>query len=519
MLLHDCLDYWAAKEPQAEFAVEANRRMTYKQAQTTVNRIANAMLAAGLRRGDRVAIVSRNSLEFVVLCFGAAKAGVVPVPINHQLAATQWSAIAGDAQVRVVFAGSEFVGGIDSIRDELGSVCMWIVLDSRVPPLEWVTLHKWLVTAPATVPCVAVKPGDDLLQIYTSGTTGTPKGVVLTHRTVMANANQINRVLQCRPHERSLVVLPMFHAAILPTTIAPLSCGSSIYILPRFDPVEVLDVLNSERISVATLVPTMIRLCVDRAANTAAPPKSLRTLYYGASPIDPQLLRRAMSTFACDFIQSYGMTESTQAATFLVPSDHRVAMESDEGLLLSAGRPAHDTEIMIVGDNGEARPKGMPGEILIRGPQVMSRYWNRPAETTDTLQDGWLRSGDIGVMDQNGYLYVQDRLKDIIVSGGENVSPKLVESVLCRHPAVQEAAVIGIPDDKWGEAVKGLVVLRPGTSCTEIELIEYCRHKLSNAERPRTIDFVKDLPLSSTGKVLKRVLRDPYWAGRFRQVN
>lgn len=519
MLLHNCLDYWVAKQPLAEFAAHADRRVTYEQAQATVSRIANAMLASGFRPGDRVAVVSRNSIELVLLCFGAARVGVVTVPVNHQLAASQWAAIAGDAQASGVVAALEFIDGIESVRDMLGSVRKWIALDARIPPHGWTTFDEWLTAAPAATPKVSIEPGDDLLQIYTSGTTGTPKGVVLTHRAVMANIDQINRVLECRPKERSLVVLPMFHAAILPTTMAPLVHGGSIYILPRFDPLKVIEALDSEHISVATLVPTMIRSCVDQASDTAAPHRRLRALYYGASPIDPQLLRQAMKTFACDFIQSYGMTEASQAATFLAPADHRTALQGKEPLLLSAGRPAHGTDIKIVGENGEALPYGKPGEIVIRGPQIMSRYWNRPAETEAVLRDGWLRSGDIGVMDKNGYLYVQDRLKDIIISGGENVSPKLVEDALYRHPAVKEAAVIGVPDNKWGEAVKGLVVLWPGASCTEIELVEHCRHGLSNAERPRSIEFVAALPLSSTGKVLKRVLREPYWEGKPKRVN
>jgi fatty-acyl-CoA synthase len=262
----------------------------------------------------------------------------------------------------------------------------------------------------------------------------------------------------------------------------------------------------------------MIQACLTAVPDIAARRYDvLRLLYYGASPIAEQTLRRAMEVFGCGFIQSYGMTEATQALTFLSPEDHQRAVRHDPHLLLAAGRAAAGTEIRIVDGHDEPVPKGTPGEILARGPQLMRGYWNRPNETADTLRGGWLHTGDVGRI-EGGYLYVQDRLKDMIISGGENVYPRMVEDVLSRHPAIAEVAVIGVPDERWGETVKAVVVLRPGAEATEGEIIAFCRGRLGGFERPRTVDFVDALPRTATGKVLKRALRAPYWSGEERRV-
>jgi acyl-CoA synthetase (AMP-forming)/AMP-acid ligase II len=289
--------------------------------------------------------------------------------------------------------------------------------------------------------------------------------------------------------------------------------GGSAFVLDDFDPEQVVRVLDGERIGVATLVPAMLQACLVAVPDAGGRRyERLRSIYYGASPIAADTLRRALEAFRCGFVQSYGMTESAQALTFLSPADHRLALADRPELLLSAGRPAAGTAVSV------ADPGGL-GEILARGPQLMSGYWRRPDETAATLRDDWLHTGDIGRIDDDGYLFVEDRLKDVVVSGGENVYPRIVEDVLATHPAIAEAAVIGVPDHRWGEAVKAVVALRPGSPCTEEEIVEFCRPRLAGFERPRSVDFVDTLPRTPTGKVLKRVLREPYWAGRERRVS
>jgi fatty-acyl-CoA synthase len=371
----------------------------------------------------------------------------------------------------------------------------------------WEPLEPWLTEGPATPPDVAVDAADPLYQMYTSGTTGAPKGAVLSHAAVTANIVQVGLAHPVAAGERGLVALPMFHAAVIPTTFAVLGRGGSLVIHEAFDPERVVRALEQDRIAVATLVPAMLSACLDAAAGRRFP--QLRSIHYGAAPIAEGTLRGAVEAFGCSFVQSYGMTEAAQAVSFLSAADHERALASRPQLLLSAGRSAVGTALRI----GEA------GEILVRGPQLMSGYWRREEATAQALRDGWLHTGDAGRIDEEGYLFVEDRIKDMIVSGGENVYPRTVEEVLVAHPAVAEAAVIGVPDERWGETVKAVVVLRPDAVCGEAALLDFCRPRLGGFERPRSVDFVDVLPRTATGKVLKRVLREPYWAGRPRRVS
>jgi fatty-acyl-CoA synthase len=298
-----------------------------------------------------------------------------------------------------------------------------------------------------------------------------------------------------------------------------MAAGGCLYLQADFKPAEVVRALSEEKLGMAILVPAMIQACltaVPDAAGRAYP--DLRLIHYGASPIAEQTLRRAMEVFKCQFSQGYGMTEMTAAITVLAWSDHQRALREAPGLLLSAGRPILGTEVRIADLHGQPLPNGVVGEILARGPQMMKGYWNQPEASAEALRGGWMHTGDAGMMDGDGYVYIQDRVKDMIVSGGESIYPRVVEEVLYRHPAIAEAAVIGVPDERWGETVKAVVVLRPGATATSEEIMEFCRDKIGGFERPRSVDFVEALPRTPTGKVLKRVLREPYWSGQARQV-
>jgi acyl-CoA synthetase (AMP-forming)/AMP-acid ligase II len=322
------------------------------------------------------------------------------------------------------------------------------------------------------------------------------------------------------PGERALIVAPLYHAAAAITTFLTIHGGGTLLIQEEFVPAEVVRALSEEHIGVALLVPAMIQFCLVAVPDVRERRyEALRIVVYGASPIAEQTLRTAIEVFGCDFLQAYGMTETTAAATYLFPDDHRRALAGEPHLLLAAGRPALGTEVRIVDPAGKPLPIGEIGEIAVRGPQLMRGYWNLPEATAEALRDGWMHTGDAGVLDAEGYLFVQDRTKDMIVSGAENVYPREVEEVLYQHPAVAEAAVIGVPDAKWGEAVKAIVVLKPGQSITADELIAFGKGRLAGYKQPRSVDFIDALPRNPSGKVLKRELREPYWAGHTRRVS
>jgi acyl-CoA synthetase (AMP-forming)/AMP-acid ligase II len=330
--------------------------------------------------------------------------------------------ILDDAQPRMLVAAEQYLTAIDGIRSELETTVERFVASDAVGLVGWESFQDWIAAEPSTPPERPVTEESAAYQMYTSGTTGHPKGAVLTHRAVTANVRRIGHALQLEPAERSLVVTPLFHASALPSTFSCVSRGGCLYIQEDFYPSEVVRALSEERICYAALVLSMIQACLVGVPDVAERSYgSLRLVYYGASPIAERTLRRAMDVFRCGFVQSYGMTEATQSLTFLSPADHRRGLDEQPKLLLSAGLPAKGAEIRIVDDNDAPLPNGALGKIVARGPQLMRGYWNLPDESAEVLRGGWLHTGDMGYVDDEGYLYVQDRLKDMIVSGGENV--------------------------------------------------------------------------------------------------
>jgi acyl-CoA synthetase (AMP-forming)/AMP-acid ligase II len=517
MRLHDALDYHARERGDADFAVQDGGRLSYRRARAATELIAAALVNAGLEPGDRVAVLAKNGIEFLLLYYAASRAGVVPVPLNYRLAPSEWTWIVEDARVRLLIADAEYVPAVDGLRGALGNVERFVTIGGEAS--GWTSWDAWVAAAPTTTVDRVVGDGHVLYQMYTSGTTGRPKGALLTHRAVTANLAQFGLAFEPRVGERWLLVVPMYHASGAMTSFAAINGGGCLVIHRDFNPAEVVRTLAEEGIGRTSLVPAMIQAClvaVPDAAERAYP--SLRFIAYGASPIAEGTLRRAMATFKCEFLQAYGMTETSAVLTYLLPADHARALADKPGLLLSAGRPIAGTELRIVDEQDRPVPNGTIGEIVARGPQLMQGYWNRPEETAEALRGGWMHTGDAGVLDDEGYVYVQDRVRDMIVSGGENVYPRVVEDVLFEHPAVADAAVIGVPDPRWGETVKAVVVLRPGARATEDDVIEFCRGRLGGFERPRSVDFVDTLPRNPTGKVLKRLLRERYWTGHARRV-
>jgi acyl-CoA synthetase (AMP-forming)/AMP-acid ligase II len=525
--LFDSLDYFARMTPDALFARSEESggiSMTYAEAAAASRRIANGICARGLEQGDRVAFLAKNRLDLVLLYFGATRAGVVPVPLNYRLAPPEWSYILGDSGARAIFATADLARALEPVRAELTSIEHYFALDSNAEdcPKSWEPYPNWFA-AQSDAPCPrTIEESDDAYQMYTSGTTGRPKGAVIAHSAITANIVQVQHGLHASASDCSLVVAPLYHAAACIVAFVAISQGGSLYIQEDFVPREAVRAMSEEGISKALLVPAMIQACLVAVPDVADRNyDALTSVVYGASPIAEETLRQAMKVFGCGFMQGYGMTETSAVLTNLLPVDHEIALAPGgrPELLLSAGRAVVGTELRIVDEDDQPVPNGTIGEIVGRGPQLMRGYWNLPEATEAALLGGWMHTGDAGILNDEGYLFIQDRVKDMIVSGGENIYPREVEDALYAHEAVAEAAVIGVPDKKFGEAVKAIVVLKDGASATAEELVEFCRERLAGFKQPRSVDFIAELPRNPSGKVLKRELREPYWADQNRQVS
>jgi acyl-CoA synthetase (AMP-forming)/AMP-acid ligase II len=511
MRLHDQLDRWAEDTPENEFAVQDSRRMSWREAWERTNRLANVLIALDLDVGERVAVLAKNSIEYVLLYYAASKAGVVPVPLNYRSAPPEWLHAIGDSRAAVVIADSAHRAAVQALRGDLPSVRSFAILDEGDAP-GWVRLPSMAQREAATAPARTVSADDDLYQLYTSGTTGRPKGAVLTHRAVTANCAQI-AALPHRglPGERSLVAAPLCHAGVVWSAFAPQHWGASLVIRTAVDPSELVRTLDEDTIGYAALVPSILHMCLTDVPDVAGRRyRDLRLVHLGSAPVPEPLLRRAIEVFECDVVVGYGMTEASAGTSVMTPADTARALTDTPHLLASVGRPLRGTSVRIVDAAGEPVPVGEIGEITVRGPQLMRGYWQRSEATTETLREGWLHTGDAGRLDAEGYLYITDRTKDMIISGGLNVYPRMVEDVLHAHPAVAEAAVIGVPDERWGETVQAVVVPRPGAPVEPAELVAFCRGRLGTHQRPRSVDIVDALPRTATGKVRKRELRERY---------
>ena len=518
MRIHDYLDYFARETPEADFARFEGRTLSYREAVQSADRIASALAEAGFGKGDRLALLAKNCLDYTLIYYGAFKAGVVLVPLNYRLAGPEWAYIVNDAGAKGLIARAELVAAVDEVMGDLETVESRWALDAEAPA-GWTDFGSWVGEASGERPDRHVDDGDDVYIMYTSGTTGHPKGAILTHRAVCSNLIQWTGTVTLTSGDGYLVVAPLYHAAAGVSLFATVAQGATAVIHEDFFPDQVVAALDDGTVTAATLVPAMIQACLVMVPDVAERTyDSLQMIAYGASPIAEATLRRAIEVFGCDFVQGYGMTETTAVLTILPWSAHQRALAGESHLLLSAGRPVIGTEIRIVDEDDNEVPRGEIGEIAGRGPQLMRGYLNKPEATAEAMRGGWMHTGDAGTMDDEGFVYIQDRVKDMVVSGGENIYPREVEDVIFQHPSVADAAVIGVPDDKFGEALKAIVVLREGESLDAEELIEFCRGRLAGYKIPRSVDAIAELPRNASGKVLKRELREPYWRDQNRRV-
>jgi fatty-acyl-CoA synthase len=504
----------AARRGSSTALVFEGRETSYAELDLRASRIANGLLALGQKPQARIGYLGKNSDAYFEVLLGALKANTVVVGVNWRLAAPEVVYILNDAGCEVLLVGAEFVPLVESVRAECPRLKHVIAVDGG--HASWPVLAAWRESQRAADPRVRIARDDDAIQLYTSGTTGHPKGVQLAHGNYLAffAAAQAARWGAFDVGDPNLVAMPIFHVAGTNMGLATLAQGAKGVVMKEVNPAEILDLVARYRIKSAFLVPAVILMLVQHPKLGETDISSLRSMFYGASPIAEDLLRRAQEVFpGCGFTQLYGLTETAGAATALQPSDHVGS------LLRSCGKPYPGIEVQVVNADGKPVPAGEVGEIAIRGGVVMKGYWNKPEATKAAIRDGWFYSGDAGYVDADGFLYIHDRVKDMIVSGGENVYPAEVENAVFGHPAVADVAVIGVPDAKWGEAVKAIVVLKPGAATTPEDIIAFTRTRIAAYKTPKSVDFVAALPRNPSGKILRRQLREPYWAGHARRVN
>ena len=510
---------WPADNYPDKTAIKfEGQEMTFRQVNERINRLANGLIDLGLKRGDRVAALLYNSPRAIETRFALMKAGLCMVPINIRQSEEENTYIIIHSESSVVILDHEYLPTWERMKDRCPAVQTVIVAGPG--PASGLSYEEVIRSSSPREPEVMVSL-DDLERIaYTSGTTGRPKGVMKTIGNDLARLRNdfLNQDYLTSFQDIMLNVAPLTHAARELFRKHYLK-GACNLIFRRFDEAEILETIQRERVTAAMFVPTMIVRLVLHPRVRDYDLTSLRRIYYGTAPIAAEKLRLACDLFGNILRQSYGLSEATQPVFLLFPEDLAIPdAETRARRLTSAGRPVLGIEVRIVDERGEDVAPGEAGEVLIRGENVMKGYWRDPEATKEVLKDGWFSTGDVARRDEDGFIYIVDRKKEMIISGGFNIYPREVEQAIESHPAVAEAAVIGVPDETWGEAVKALVVLKPNTSATAEEIIELCRTKIASYKKPHSVEFVESLPKNFQGKIMRRMLRDKYWQDRERKV-
>ncbi len=495
-------------------------RLTWREVNARANRFVSSLQKHGVKFGDRVAILSKNCHEIVEILFGLAKIGVVSVLINYRLSEREVEYVCNDAGATFLIAGSEYTQTAMNIASRVASLKEVVTLGGNAP--SRCLAYERLIAAGSEAeptPDRKIEPQDLLLFLYTSGTTGFPKGVMYTHHSTLVG--MFIHVFAIGSHSTHRVMLPapLYSAAGIAGIFCAVYVGSHIVII-NFEAKHALQTIERERITFTNFVPTTIQMLATREDVTSYDLSSLKVRLYGGAPMPEPVLRKAAAVFRCDFRQTFAASETGCSGTVLEPEDHRLALHDDNYLHLirSCGRPQCNIGVRIVNGRGAECEVGEVGEIGIYTEGNMVGYWNNPKATAETLRDGWVYTGDLARRDEDGYIYLVDRKNDMIVSGALNVYPSEVERILYEHPAIFECAVIGVPHEVWGEAVKAVVALKENASASEQELIAFCKERLAGFKAPKSIDFLERLPRNLTGKILRRELREPYWRERGRKI-
>lgn len=497
--------------------IEGQRTRSWGELLERSARVANALRAAGIGAQDRVAFLDKNSIEHFEIFYGCSLINAVSVDINWRLAGPEVEFIVNDAAAKVLVVHADFLPVIDAIRSNLTSTELIVVIGGQGSDTDY---EAWLAGSSNEDPGVISADEDVAFQLYSSGTTGRPKGVMLTNNNFFCLLPGAREFWKLDEDMVNLVAMPLFHIGGGGWATAGQYVGAKSIIVRELDPAGIINLIQEHKITHGFLVPVALQFMLMMPNVHDADFSSLRLMVYGASPISLDVLTKSVETFKCDFMQVYGLTETTGATTLLPAEDHDPTGPNSHRLR-SCGLPAPGVLLRIMDNatNTEV-PTGEVGEIWVKSPQVMKGYWNNQKATDESItSDGWFKTGDAGYTDADGYIYIHDRVKDMIVSGGENVYPAEVESALMSHPGIADIAVIGVPDEKWGETVKAIVVRAQGVEVSENDIIEFAKANLAKFKCPTSVDWIDALPRNPSGKILKKDLRAPYWEGRERMVN
>ncbi|GLI33080.1 long-chain-fatty-acid--CoA ligase [Desulforhabdus amnigena] len=488
--------------------------LTYAELNQRVNRLCNSLRVQGIGKEDRLAVLSENTYKYLEIYFAAGKLGISVTPLNFRLADPEIIHIINDSESTVLFAGDGYEERAMQMAGSLPGIRQWIAMDNRAAGFDF--YEDLLASASVDEPESDTNEEDMAILMYTGGTTGLPKGVMMTHRALVTGFISTALTFSFSKQDITCFVLPLFHVSFWPA-FAHLLVGGKVVIMRRPEVAGVLELIQDQRCTHINAVPTLYNWMLQLVHQGAYDLSSLRIMTYAGSPFPPELLKKCIERFGPIFMQAYGMTECI-GGTSLSMEDHCLEGERSR-LLASAGRPIIGVDVAVTGTDDKPLPPGEIGEIILRGKCVMKGYWKNPDLTAETLRGGWYHTGDMGYLDKDGYLFLVDRKADMIVTGGENVYPKEVEDVLYQHPAVSMAAVVSAPDEKWGERVQAVVVLKPDQKVNEEELIAHCKSLLAGYKCPKAIDFRDSLPTTAVGKILRKDIKKTFWQGYERTIN
>ena len=493
-----------------------DRRYTFREVNERVNSVISALFHMGVKRGDHVGILSYNCPQYFE-AFSLSKAGLVCVPLNFRSVGRELIYLINNSEINTIIVSDDFIDLVNSIKKEIGGIKNFISMNNDAEGMK--SYEKLIKDHEPVEPAEPVYPEDDAIIYYTSGTTGLPKGAVHTHKAIMAEINLPTKELT--PDDLALCVMPFFHyGGTAAYQFAVFKTGATSVVLEKFDEAEVLKTIEEKRVTYTNIVPAMMIRLLDYPNLKKFDLSSLKTIGFTGAPLPVDVMKRSMIYFGRSiFHQELGQTETGNLTLFKKDEYKITGSEIEVQRLESAGKPVIKGEVIIMDKNGNEALRGQVGEIVSCSARNMRGYWNMQKETDETIRDGWLHTGDLGRMDKDGYIFIVGRKKDMIISGGENIYSREVEDVLYTHPAVLHAAVIGVPDEKWGEAVKAVLVLKQGMKATEGEIIEYCKKNLAGYKKPRFVEFRDSLPMTGSGKIQKNLIREPYWKGYKKKVN